>query len=116
MVLFVGCLCVAFGSVAASATADEPAESRKMWAYEGGWFAQDKGEMWYEMNEEIHRKGKPLLFREVKRTNEYIELYDADRKIGVRLYEDRLEFRPDADGKDAEWKLLYKGRWKKPLS
>lgn len=102
--------------VAGLGHADEPTNTRKLWVYEGGWFAQNKDDAWYELNETTHRRqGKPSLFREVKRTKEYIELYDASRKVAVRLSEAVLEARWDADGKDAEWKLLYKGRWKKPV-
>jgi hypothetical protein len=103
--------------VAGQGLADEPADTRKLWVYEGGWFAQDRGDAWYELNEETHRRqGKPWQFREVKRTKEYVELYDATRNVAVRLSEGALEARWDADSKDAEWKLLYKGRWKKPAS
>lgn len=95
--------------------ADEPTEARKHWVYEGGWFASHKSDAWYEMNEEAFRnQRKPFEFREVKRTKEYVELYDATRKVTVRLSDATLEARWDTDGNDAEWKLLLKGRWKKP--
>src|SRR4051794_35820635 len=97
--------------LALNSSADEPSDTREYWVYEGGWFAKAKDGSWYELNEETQRKqGKPSQFKEVKRTKEYVELYDETRKVGVRISEAVSEARWDADGKDAEWKLLYKGR------
>ncbi len=87
---------------------------RELWAYEGGWFARKKDGSWYELNEENYRRQKSLPFREVKQTDEYIELYDAGRKVSVRLRATSMEARWDANGPNAPWKQLYKGRWKAP--
>jgi len=93
--------------------ADET-DTRTYFAYEGGWFAKTKDGSWYELNELTHRKvGKPTKFKEVKRTKEYVELYDADRKVAVRLYDESSEVRL-SDREDASWEKLYKGRWKTP--
>jgi hypothetical protein len=108
---------VVFTAVVGQGHADESADARKLWVYEGGWFARIQGDVWYELNEEVYsRQRKPFEFREVKRTREYVELYDAIRQVTVRLSDAALEARWDADGQDAEWKQLYKGRWKKPAS
>ena len=75
--------------LAAQGPADD---ARKLWVYEGGWFAQDKGDAWYELNEETHRRlGKPAQFREVKRDKEHVEMYDTGRKVTVRISETVLE-------------------------
>ena len=90
------------------------AEPGELWTYDGGWFALEADKNWYEMNEEAYRKkGKPWKFEEVRRTREFVELYDASRKVSLRLYANRVEARWDHDGAAAEWKELMKGRWKK---
>lgn len=107
-------LCVALVIAAAvgRGAADEPADTRTYWVYEGGWFAQSKDGTWYELNELTFRKlGKPTKFKEVKRTKETVELLDEDRKVGIRLSAEgsQVRVRPDAD-----WEKLYAGRWKTP--
>lgn len=95
-------------------SADEPDETRTYWAYEGGWFAKLKDDSWYELNELTYRKlGKPSQFREVKRTKQYVELYDEGRKVGIRLFEKEAQVR-NSDREDAAWQKLYTGRWKTP--
>src|SRR5215218_10665666 len=80
--------------VAGHCSADEPADTRAYWVYEGGWFAKSKDGSWYELNELTYRKlGKPTKFKEVKRTKEYVELYDEGRKVTVRLYDEGSEVR-----------------------
>jgi hypothetical protein len=102
---------IAAAMVTGQCIAEEPADTRAYWVCEGGWFAKSKDGSWYEMNELTHRKlGKPVVFKEVKRTKESVELFDEDRKIGVRLSEDGSEVK--LPGK--EWEKLYKGRWKSP--
>lgn len=94
--------------------ADEPADTRTLWVYEGGWFAKSKDGSWYELNELTFRKlGKPSQFKEVRRTKELVELQDAGRKVTVRLYAENSEVRL-SDQADAAWEALYKGRWKTP--
>jgi hypothetical protein len=95
--------------------AEEPAANRTYWVYDGGWFAKSKDDSWYEMNELTFRKfGKPVKFKEVKRTKEFIELYDEDRKVGVRLYDETSEVQL-ADRPNPAWEKLYKGQWKTPI-
>ncbi|MBM3980514.1 MAG: hypothetical protein FJ304_09550 [Planctomycetes bacterium] len=89
-------------------------DTRELWVYEGGWFARKKDGSWYEVNEENYRRQKSLSFREVKRTAEFVELYDANRKVSVRLGAGAMDARWDADGPNAVWKPLYKGRWQTP--
>jgi hypothetical protein len=104
---------VALFCFAVTGRAEEPADTRTYWAYEGGWFAKTKDGGWYELNEFTFRKlGKPSKFKEVKRTKEYVELYDEGRKVGVRLSETRAEVRDD----EAPWEKLYTGGWKTPVT
>lgn len=94
---------------------DEAPDTRTYWAYDGGWFAKAKDGSWYELNELTYRKlGKPATFKEAKRTKEYVELYDADRKVAVRLSDEGSEVRL-SEREDAAWEKLYKGRWKTPV-
>jgi hypothetical protein len=112
LVAFVALLVLAV--VAGHGSADEPADTRTYWVYEGGWFAKSKDGSWYELNEFTYRKlGKPSKFKEVKRTKDYVELYDEDRKVAVRLSEKGSEVQL-SDRADAAWGKLYAGCWKAP--
>jgi len=111
---YCGLLAVLVVAAAVGRGADEPADTRSYWVYEGGWFAQSKDGSWYELNELTLRKlGKPVQFKEVRRTKEVVELYDEGRKVAVRLYAEKSEVRV-SDRADAAWEALYKGRWKTP--
>ncbi|MFO0805183.1 MAG: hypothetical protein U0791_18920 [Gemmataceae bacterium] len=102
-----------FAVVAGRCSAEEPADTRSYWVYEGGWFAQSKDGSWYEMNELTYRKQeKPSKFKESKRTNEYVELYDEKRKVAIQIYADYAAVR--FEGPTAAWEKLCKGRWKTP--
>lgn len=96
------------------AVGDEPADDRNYWVYEGGWFIQQEGKAWIEMNEEVYsREGKPYTFKEVFRTPDIIELRDEGRKVSVRLTEACLLVKPDSQRAYSE---LYPGRWKSRTS
>lgn len=92
-----------------------PAENpvaREFWVYAGEkkefWFrAQKKGE-WAERSGD--NGGQTNRFREVRRTLDFVELYDANREVGARLYVDRVEMRLKGGG----WEFLAKGGWEKP--
>ncbi len=74
------------------------------------------GRSWYELNELTYRKlGGPATFREVRRTGEYVELYDEGRGVAVRLYDEDSEVRL-SHHTDAPWEPLYRGRWKTPTA
>lgn len=85
---------------------------REYWVYAGTkrehWFrAQKKGE-WAERSGD--NGGQTNRFREVRRTVDYVELYDANREVGARLYADKVEMRLKGTG----WEFLAKGGWEKP--
>lgn len=106
---------LALAVVVGQGLAEEPADTRSYWVYEGGWFAKTKDGSWYELNELTHRKlGKPAKFKEAKRTKEYIELVDEERKVSVQLHSEHSMVRI-SDRDDATWEKLYTGRWKTPL-
>jgi len=84
----------------------------KGWEYEGGFFYTKDGRTWIELSCVIYNtyEGKPLEYKEVKRTEEYVELYSASRKESVRLFAAEMERRKD--GKD-KWSPSEKGRWRR---
>jgi hypothetical protein len=90
-------------------------DTRDYWKYEGGHLAKGTRDAWYEHNAEAEksRQGK-WEFREVARTPEHVELYDASRAVQVRLTDTDMLARWDKGGKDAEWKSLMKGKWSRP--
>jgi hypothetical protein len=91
-----------------------PPEARDYWSYDGGHFAKGTRDEWFEHNAEAaaSRQGR-WEFREVARTAEFVELYDASRAVQLRLTESEMLARWDKDGKDAEWKSLKRGKWGK---
>ena len=87
-------------------------DTRDYWKYDTGHMAKGTRDIWYEHNAEAEksRTGK-WEFREVARTPEYVELYDASRAVQVRLTDTAMQARWDKEGKDAEWKTLQAGKW-----
>jgi hypothetical protein len=53
--------------------------------YSGGVFVNASGNRWVEKRD----RGVDSQFTELERTDHYVELYDRDRKMKVRLYADR---------------------------
>jgi hypothetical protein len=102
------CLGVVLPSCAIGQDKDE-AKERTLWVYESGWFQKKEGKNWIEVNQENYDGPGKLNFREMKRTKEFVELNDDSRKISVRLYDKKVEFK---QGDDEEWNHLYDGRWK----
>ena len=99
---------VALLAFAGTGRAEEPADTRAYWAYEGGWFAKLKDGSWYELNEQTYRVAdKPSKFKEIGRTNGYVELYDDSRGMGVRLYDNAMYYNPDGRG----WRGPHAGFW-----
>ena len=95
----------------AERSAGEPVRARAYWVYEGGWFVKTHGRSWYELNELTYRKlDAPAMFEEVRRTKEYVELYDEDREVAVRLHNEDSAVRLSRHS-DAPWEPLYRGRW-----
>lgn len=102
-------------SIAVPLPAEQKGDNRSYWSYDGGHFAQGTGEAWFEHNTEAEKaRGKPWEFREVSRSKEHVELYDASRAVTVRLTDTVMQARWDKDGKGAEWQTLQKGKWDRP--
>ncbi len=79
------------------------AKERVVWRHADGFFENHQGNDWYEKSP----NGK-FQFKEVKRTEEYIELENKDGTNRVRLLEDRC-IKVDKDGNEV--KEYYKGKW-----
>jgi hypothetical protein len=91
------------GAGAAAARADD----RTVFEYKSGVFVHLTGDKWVEKRDgDVDSK-----FQELERTNNYVELYDADRKLKVRLYGNRGEaFNKDTQkwsrwpGSEGKWR------------
>ena len=100
---------VAFTAVGATAPAARAAD-RIVFTYTtdagAATFKNTTGDRWVETG----GGGTRFYFREVIRNSDFIEIYDASRKVGVRLYKRKALWRhPDLT--DGEWALLCAGEW-----
>lgn len=92
-------------------TPTEPA--RASWSYptspEGasGSITQQDASNWLEARTD----NQTMRFTEVTRTDEYVELYDAERRLDVRLLGDHMEWRRDGQ----EWFRGQDGSWQAPV-
>jgi hypothetical protein len=89
--------------LAAQAALAAPAAARKAWLYNRGWFRAQAGSTWLEKN--------PIgmfRFQEVSRTASCVQLYDASRKMTVRLDGSTMYWRTAGQ---QHWNYLYHGRW-----
>ena len=84
-------------------------DQRNLWLYEGGWYQKKDGKEWIELNFNTYAEGKVIRYAEVKRTEAFVELFDKERNIAVRLYDSTEEHKAGND----PWETGYKGRWKK---
>jgi hypothetical protein len=81
-------------------------DPRQAWSYiadTGGTFQHTYGNQWVQ-----YRNGQtPINFVEVGRTPEYVEIYDANRNLGVRLYPTQL-WQTTPQG---TWMHAFDGQW-----
>ena len=86
---------------------------REYWVYatekkdDDLWFQMQKKGEWVEHSGD--NGGMFNNFKELKRAIDYIELYDAKRECGARLYNDHVDMKL----KNTGWVFLSKGTWKK---
>lgn len=81
-------------------------DPRQSWSYPGnggGTFRHTSGNQWVE-----YRNGQsPISFTELSRTPDYVEIFDPNRNLHVRLYPNQLwQATPGGD-----WQVAYEGRW-----
>jgi hypothetical protein len=82
---------------------------RARWSYpvspEGasGSIAQQDGGEWLETRSD----NLTVQFQEVERTDEYVEIFDPSRRLNVRLYADRMEWKKNGQ----DWFRGQAGSW-----
>jgi WD40 repeat protein len=76
---------------------------RKTWRFDNGFYENTRGNEWF-----TRAAGATYAYKEVARNDEFIELYDDTRKVGIRIYKDHLDIKNP--GK-AKWEFLHKGKW-----
>jgi hypothetical protein len=91
-----------------ASTATGKAEDRDYWRYADGHFEKLKDDNWIE----VTKDDRKFEFKERKRTDEVVELYDSSRKTGVRLFADRCEIATPGPLKSIS-RSTYEGRWGK---
>jgi hypothetical protein len=85
---------------------EQPNDYRHTWVYwidGGGRFERVRGDQWVQHR----RSGRPMHYREVARTPEYIELYDAESDLPIRLYDNVMYQNPNRQG----WGVGFEGQW-----
>jgi len=83
-------------------------QARNAWLYKvsgkDGWFRSETDKSWIETTPD----GGQCQFEELSRPANYVELFDRNRTMWLRLYSDRVELR---QGDNPQWYRLYSGRW-----
>jgi len=79
-------------------------DGRTFWRHHGGGFEWQSGTRWLQFNKD----GPPIPFRETDRTDEYVELYDAARRIYVRLHDKQAY---QLGPYDRDWGPGARGYW-----
>jgi hypothetical protein len=64
---------------------DRPELRRIVWQYQGGFFKADGSNCWTESN-----ASGTYHFQEVRRTPDFVDLFDASRGFTVRLYDNAM--------------------------
>src|SRR5690242_4154244 len=77
---------------------------RDLWAHDKGTFTNTRGNNWVE-----HVQGDTYYFREVRRTDGSVELYDRSRDCTVRLTRCACFVKFGSGGFDK----FYDGRWER---
>jgi hypothetical protein len=86
--------------------AQQPADTRHVWAYSGyggGNFHRTQGTQWVQEG-----YGGPFNYVETARTPDYVELYDQQRGVYVRLFNDQFMHRPNGQ---ADFSPILPGGW-----
>jgi len=73
------------------------------------WLGEKGIEFLYDKNlKQWKKKQTGELFDETDNTTRYVELSDSERKVAIRLYDNRATCREDYD---AKWTRLQNGKW-----
>jgi WD40 repeat protein len=87
---------------------DRRAVAWTRWSYAGGYFEYDGAGRWIEAD----RNGR-RAFREQAATEEYVEIFDDSRDIGVRLYWDRMTLKQP---RATEYVRFRPGAWEQTVA
>ena len=82
---------------------DRPELRRVVWTYQGGYFKADGSDCWTESN-----SSGTYHFKEVRRTPEFVDLYDASRGLTARLYDNAMYLQ---GGNYPTFTKFYDGSW-----
>jgi hypothetical protein len=80
---------------------------RKQWAYRTGVFKEAEQGNWTE----LASNGDKYSFKEVKRTDDYVELYGERRELTLRIYGGTYSRMFYKMPKMRNWALMYDGKW-----
>jgi pathogenesis-related protein 1 len=89
---------------APAAVTSNPGANRTFWVSDSGSFQNTEGKTWIETSKTFR-----VTWQEAARTNEFVELYDKDRQMSVRLQDQAALWRTPGQ---ADWNPLTKGGWK----
>jgi len=86
---------------------DRRPEARDSWVYRdagGGEFRHLEGKRWVQ-----YASDGQFNFREMARTPDYVELFDAQRNLAIRIYPDRYnQWTPE----QRQWVPMLAGHWR----
>lgn len=80
------------------------ADTRHTWTYAGGSFTDQGNGQWVEQNQSV-----TVTFSEVRRTPEFVEVYDASRDLYVRFFANAYYQRVGISG---QWQVVTQGGWR----
>jgi tetratricopeptide (TPR) repeat protein len=84
------------------------ADERTVWRHSLGSFVKVGTDSWEERDKD---NKATYQFKELKRTDEYVHLYDGRRGMGVQLHKSEALLRYNT--KESKWGRLYEGKWEK---
>jgi hypothetical protein len=86
------------------------------WTYRNreaeGYFRNTLGKDWIEIGSRGDKSFK-FYFKEVKRNQQYVEIYDSSRLITVRLYSNKSLIKHESE---VDWRTLHEGTWETAVS
>lgn len=82
----------------------DPRDRRNNWVYSGGNFRYMGEGQWVQTAID-----GPFYFMETTRTREYVEIYDRNRGISARLFNDQFYARRDYE---TNWTPVFPGGWR----
>lgn len=85
----------------------KPEVQRQEWSYRAGVFKNVGPDKWTEIGD----NGGKFYFREVTRNPDYVELYEEDRQLTLRIYGQSFSKLFYKMPNMRQWALMYDGKW-----